>query len=317
MYGVYYSLNSPIKGQDPSEPFIVKRGETVKSITKNLKDDGYIRSDVFFLSLVRVSRNTRTIKSGQYNIDSGMKNIEILQILSKGIVATEKFTIPEGFTFIQIAELLDKKGISTTDQLIEACYNPDILKKYKIPFKNVEGFLFPDTYIVAVDLTANQLIEMMVEKFFENLRNIPFTQYTEEELIKTVIIASLVEKEALLDSERELVAAVFYNRLSKGKRLESCATIQYILGKTKERLLFSDLKVDSPYNTYLNSGLPPGPISNPGFKSLYAAANPADVDYLFFVSKNDGSHHFSTTYKEHLDAIDRYNHSGKVGHQIS
>ncbi|MBA7674849.1 Endolytic murein transglycosylase [subsurface metagenome] len=200
---------------------------------------------------------------------------------------------------------------------IEACNNTDILAKYKIPFDNVEGFLFPDTYIVAKDLSADQLVEVMVKKFFENLQKIPYTDYTEHDLKKMVIIASLVEKEARLDSERAIIAAVFYNRLHNGKRLESCATIQYILGKTKERLLISDLKVKSPYNTYLHTGLPPGPISNPGYKSLFAAVNPADVDYLFFVSKRDGSHYFSSTYKEHLKAIKRYDSSGKIGPQVS
>ena len=140
---------------------------------------------------------------------------------------------------------------------------------------------------------------------------------TDEELGELIIIASLVEREAKIESERPLIAAVFYNRLMNGKRLESCATVQYILGKTKERLLYSDLKVKSPYNTYLNKGLPPGPIANPGVDSIRAAIYPADVDYLFFVSKHDGSHHFSTTYSEHLKAIVKYNGTGTVGHQVS
>jgi len=213
--------------------------------------------------------------------------------------------------------LLEKEGIVSPDQFIEAAKNPEILEKYKIPFNNAEGFLFPDTYIVAKDLAAEHIVDFMIERFFSNLRKISSRKYEIEEMKKMVIIASLVEKEAQLDSERPVISAVFYNRLEKGKRLESCATIQYILGKTKERLLYSDLKIESPYNTYLNGGLPPGPISNPGLGSLKAAIEPADVDYLFFVSKKDGSHYFSTTYEEHLEAIRRYNQSGKIGHQIS
>ncbi len=154
-------------------------------------------------------------------------------------------------------------------------------------------------------------------QFFENLHNISYMDYTQQDLKKTIIIASLVEREARLEEERPIIAAVFYNRLQKGKRLESCATVQYVLGKTKERLLFSDLKVNSPYNTYIHSGLPPGPIANPGISSLNAAINPADVDFLFFVSKRDGSHYFSSTYKEHLKAIQKYSISGRVGHQVS
>jgi UPF0755 protein len=192
-----------------------------------------------------------------------------------------------------------------------------MLERYSIPFSSVEGFLFPDTYVVAKGLSAEQIVSIMIDRFFEELRNLDFEGYSDEKLGQVVIIASLVEREAKIDSERPLIAAVFYNRLAKGKRLESCATVQYILGKTKERLLFSDLQVDSPYNTYLHSGLPPGPISNPGAKSIQAALFPADVDYLFFVSKRDGSHYFSTTYREHLEAIEQYNQTGAVGHQIS
>lgn len=314
---VFYFFNSPPNGYNSLSSFVVNQGENVKIIAKNLMDEGFIRSDVFFISLIRISRKARSIKSGQYNINFNMRNTEILHILSEGIVATEKFTIPEGYSFKQIAALLGNRGIISSVLFIEACNNTDILAKYKIPFDNAEGFLFPDTYIVAKDLSADQLVEVMVKKFFENLQKIPYTDYTEHDLKKMVIIASLVEKEARLDSERAIIAAVFYNRLHNGKRLESCATIQYILGKTKERLLISDLKVKSPYNTYLHTGLPPGPIANPGYKSLFAAVNPADVDYLFFVSKRDGSHYFSSTYKEHLKAIKRYDSSGKIGHTVS
>jgi UPF0755 protein len=157
----------------------------------------------------------------------------------------------------------------------------------------------------------------MIRRFFDVLAEIPFTGYNQEELRRVVIIASLVEEEAKLDEERALIAAVFYNRLKGGKRLESCATVQYILQKPKERLLFSDLKAESPYNTYLHTGLPPGPIANPGRKSLVAALRPAAVEYLFFVVKMNGSHHFSSTYEEHLKAIRRYNSAGRVGHQLS
>jgi UPF0755 protein len=161
----------------------------------------------------------------------------------------------------------------------------------------------------------------MIERFLQALGSISFDGFTEDDLRRIVIIASLVEREAKIDDkiddERPIIAAVFYNRLMNNKRLESCATVQYVLGKPKERLLYRDLKVDSPYNTYLHKGLPPGPIANPGIESIKAAISPAVVDYLFFVSKQDGSHYFSSTYKEHLKAIDKYNKSGRIGHQIS
>ena len=313
----FFYYNSPARGGNASPSFTVKPGESVKSIARNLKSEGIIRSDLFFITLTRLTGKARSIKSGQYNLHPNMRNTQILHVLSNGIVATEKFTIPEGYTIKQIAAYLEEKGITSSESFLDACYNKDILHRYRIPFESLEGFLSPDTYIVAKDLSARQLVEVMLQRFFENLEQMSYTPSSEEELKKVIIVASLVEKEVKMDHERELVAAVFYNRLKKGKRLESCATIQYVLGETKERLLYSDLRIESPYNTYLHSGLPPGPIANPGYKSLFAAIYPADVDYLFFVSKRDGSHHFSSNYDEHLKAIDQYNEAGKIAHQVS
>jgi len=279
--------------------------------------EGHIRSERFFTLLVRVKRISSQIKAGEYLIKPSLHTTDIIRLLIAGAVVTQKFTIAEGLHMRQIADVLQGKGIIGSEEFLQACRNPAILRKYRIPFDSAEGFLFPDTYIIAKGLSAEQIVTIMVDRFFEEIKAMPLEGYSDEELRRVVIVASLVEREAKIDSERPIIAAVFYNRISKGKRLESCATVQYILGKTKERLLYSDLQVDSPYNTYLHKGLPPGPISNPGIKSIEAALFPADVDYLFFVSKRDGSHHFSTTYKEHLEAIEQYNKTGTVGHQIS
>jgi UPF0755 protein len=314
---LFLCFNSPLRSPGESYSFAVNQGESVRSIANKLRAEGLIRSSHFFLLLTRITGKARSIKSGHYDLGGGLRNTQILHVLSKGMVATVKFTIPEGYTMKKIGDYLEETGIITSEKFVEACYNTTILNKYKIPFKSAEGFLFPDTYIVAKDLSALQLAEIMIQRFFVNLDHIPDSQRSIEELKKVVIIASLVEKEAKIDEERELIAAVFYNRLNKGKRLESCASVQYILGETKKRLLYNDLKIDSPYNTYLHSGLPPGPIANMGYKSLFAALHPAQVDYLFFVSKRDGSHYFSSTYEEHLRAIDRYNQTGSIAHQVS
>ncbi|KPJ89508.1 MAG: hypothetical protein AMS17_01645 [Spirochaetes bacterium DG_61] len=315
IFFLYY--NSPARGGNATSSFTVKQGESVKSIARNLKSKGIIRSDFFFVTLTRLTGKARSIKSGHYNLRTDMRNTQVLQVLSMGIVATEKFTIPEGYTIKQIAAYLEEKGITSSELFLDACYNKDILSRYRIPFKSLEGFLFPDTYIVAKDLSAQQLVEVMLRRFFETIEKMSYTPSSEEEFKKVIIVASLVEKEVKVDYERELVSAVFYNRLKKGKRLESCATIQYIIGETKQKLLYSDLRIESPYNTYLNSGLPPGPIANPGYKSLFAAIHPADVDYLFFVSKRDGSHHFSSTYDEHLKAINQYDEADNFIHHMS
>jgi UPF0755 protein len=319
----FFQFNSPpandhnATGEADYQIFTVSNGESVSTIGRNLKENGYIRSGRFFVALVRVRRLAGDIKAGEYRIEGQYKTTQIVDVLKTGAVVTQKFTIPEGFHMKQIAGVLDNAGIVDGDAFLNACYDKAILDRYGIPFQNVEGYLYPDTYIVAKGLSPEQLITMMIDRFFEVVDSIPEATYLDDKLGELIIIASLVEREAKIKEERPVIAAVFYNRLMSEKRLESCATVQYILGKTKERLLFSDLRVKSPYNTYLNKGLPPGPIASPGIDSIRAAMFPADVDYMFFVSKRDGSHHFSTTYSEHLKAIEKYNNTGTVGHQVS
>ncbi len=313
---VFSLLNAPARGREASETFTIQQGRSVTSVAEELKDAGLIRSRFLFITMVRLRRGTGSIKSGEYSIEKGSNTSDIINKIVRGEVVTQKFTVPEGLYIQQIADLLQKEGITPADKFIEASRSRDLLEKHGIPFNSAEGFLFPDTYVVAKGLSAHKIVEIMIQRFFEELDHIKFNQYNTEELKRVVIIASLVEREAKLDRERPIIAAVFYNRLKKNKRLESCATVQYILGKPKERLLFSDLKIESPYNTYLHTGLPPGPIANPGIKSIQAAIYPADVDYLFFVLKKDGTHYFTSTYREHLDAIEKYK-SNVIGHHIS
>ncbi len=313
----FFLLNAPIQGRTAATTFMIKQGGSVTSVAEELKGAGLIRSRLLFITLVRLQRGTGSIKSGEYSIEIKSKTSDIIDKIIRGEVVTQKFTVPEGLYIQQIADLLQKKGIVSADKFIEACSSRDLLEKYHIPFNSAEGFLFPDTYVIAKGLSARSIAEIMIQRFFEGLDRIMHNTYSTEELKRVVIVASLVEREAKVDSERPIIAAVFYNRLKKNKRLESCATVQYILGKPKERLLFSDLEIKSPYNTYLHTGLPPGPIANPGIKSIQAAISPAEVDYLFFVSKKDGTHYFSSTYREHLDAIEKYNRSNVIGHHMS
>jgi len=312
----FSSLNFPTGGAAEGL-FTLKTGDGAKKVASNLQRSGYIRSRVFFFALVRMSGKDRSLKSGEYRLDGSMSTIDVLKVLGKGVVVTERFTVPEGLNLRQVADLLESEGLITAEAFLRASSDKKLIEKYGLPFETAEGFLYPETYVVAKGYSAYQLADLMVAKFFDILADINFTGYSKEDLGKVVTIASLVEREAKLDEERPLVSAVFYNRLRAGKRLESCATVQYALEKPKERLLYSDLKVQSPYNTYLHKGLPPGPIANPGIKSIIASVRPAAVNYLFFVSKTDGSHFFSASYDEHLRAIKRYNPSGRVAHQLS
>ena len=201
-----------------------------------------------------------------------------------------------------VKELVKKGLFISKERFMQLASSRDILAKFKITGNSAEGYLFPDTYTVPVGYPDEKILELMVEHFFEKtaeLKGFPDDPVKRQRL---VILASIVEREAKVVNERPLIAAVFNNRLKQNLPLQSCATVQYLFDPPKKRLFFQDLEKQSPYNTYRNPGLPYGPISNPGLSSLGAALNPANTDYLFFVVKGDGEHHFSNNYKEHMKA---------------
>jgi len=229
---------------------------------------------------------------------------EILDELVKGHVQTMSFTIPEGYTLKQICSVLVDKEICTEDQFYNEVKNGDFsiysfLNEAPIDETRLEGFLFPDTYTIVLGEDIHSVITRMLNRFVEITDTIG-TNNSGLSYRDTVILASIVQNEIKLDEERPLAASVFINRLNIGMKLQTCATIQYILGETKEHLLYDDLAIESPYNTYLNAGLPVGPISCPGKASLEASFNPADTDYLYFVVNpdTDGGHNFSTNSKD-------------------
>jgi len=227
-------------------------------------------------------------------------------------VLFHRVTIPEGYTVTQIEEILAEKGIVDRTRFREALKSEDFSLPYLSPAprdpRHLEGFLFPATYEFPAGLAEKEIIGLMLQRFDAVLT--PELQRRSQAMglsvREVVTLASLVEREARLDEERPIIAAVFLNRLRRGMRLESCATIQYILGKQKEKLTYRDLQIPSPYNTYLHDGLPPGPIANPGLASIKAVLYPAEVDYLYFVARGDGSHYFSRTLGEHQTAARRY-----------
>ncbi len=282
-----------------SESKIVKisPGITAEGIARVLKDNGLIKNVGYFLFLAKLRNATNRLQSGIYKFYLGMSYHEILQMLVKGKTVKAKLTVPEGFAASQIAELVEERELGSKEIFLQIAEE-----------KEWEGFLFPETYYISPGMTEEEIGNLMINQF-----NKIFTDKMRERArelkfkIKDVVtLASMIEKEAKKDEERALVSAVFHNRLKKRMYLESCATILYALGRYKEKLRYRDLKVDSPYNTYTHFGLPPGPICNPGLKSIKAALYPADSDVLFFVvDKGSGSHIFSRYYGEHLDVQKR------------
>ncbi|MEZ0535634.1 endolytic transglycosylase MltG [Caldicellulosiruptoraceae bacterium PP1] len=283
----------------------IPQDTSAKKVAQILEDKGIIKNKYIFLLYLKF--NKYKIAAGKYYLSNKMSLKKICEELQKGIVykKTIKFTIPEGFTVIDIAKRLDMLGIVKKEDFINEIKKGDIDFKYKFIGKNVlypyEGYLFPDTYEVYPNTSAKDIIIMMLNRFTQVYESIKQFKKTNLDLKSTVILASIVEKEAKYDSERSLIAGVFLNRLNKNIKLESCATVEYLLPKHKEVLTYNDLKIDSYYNTYKYNGLPPSAISNPGKKSLLSALNPQKTDYLYFVLKKNGYHHFSKTYKEHLE----------------
>ena len=244
----------------------------------------------------------RKLKAGRYRFDYPLSVWEALNKIHSGAVVYHNVTIPEGLTMAQIAGIMANEAGADNQALIKSFRDTAVINSYGIKSASLEGYLFPETYDFEWGSAADLIVQRLVSSFFGNITPQWQTEMQRQKrsLQQIVIMASLVEREAQVDSERPIVASVFYNRLKLSRPLESCATIEYALPRHKNRrLTYDDLEIDSPYNTYRRQGLPPGPICNPGRKSLEAAVYPAETKYLYFVSKGDGSHIFSRTLEEH------------------
>ncbi len=288
--------------------FTVPQGKGVSYIAEKLKEKNLIFSSTYFKILAIIFLKDKNIKAGVYELDTSMSSYEILIHLAKGKVKMIQFTIPEGWTNLQIAKyFVQQSYINDEEEFLKLTKEGKILKKYNIYGPTTEGFLFPETYTIDPQLKIEKIHEIMLEQFFRSLSRIPESQkISPEELYKKVILASIIQREAIFDDELPLMASVYLNRIKKNMRLQADPTIQYILQNPKKKLTLKDLEIDSPYNTYRKKGLPPTPISNPGLAALKAVFYPAETDYYFFVLKPDGRHYFSKTYEEHLNAKKKY-----------
>jgi UPF0755 protein len=296
--------------------FKIPYGSSLRQISQSLAKDHLIRSQFVFEAYVRLDPRHRMAKAGYYRISPGMSVPTIVREFRRGTAQSITVTIPEGLDNQEIADLLAKKGLVRPASFLNAARDPGLINQLEgneQSLSGTEGYLFPDTYNFELNSTIEkQIIQKMFLRFQEVFQK-NFKQISSEKRKEIVIMASLVEKEAKKPEERPIIAGIFYNRLRLGYPLQSCATVQYSLGKRKERLYYKDLQVNSPYNTYLHQGLPPGPIANPGLASLKAAVFPAKVQYLYFVAKPDGTHIFSTTYQQHLNAQHQIERMSKKG----
>lgn len=300
VYAAYSYMLNKTPGAVVTKIIEIPPGSTAGEIGDLLEAEGVITDGWAFVAYVRLNKLEGDLKAGRYELSSEMTVPEVAGRIAAGEVALAKFTVPEGYRLTEIADAAEAAGLCSAEDFLAACDAVD--PKGRVPEDaSLEGYLFPDTYLFDSGATAEEVVAVMLDRFFEVItdEDIGRIEAGGRTLHEVVILASLVEREALVDDERPLVAAVFANRLEKGMTLGSCATVIYALGYVPERITIQDLKIDSPYNTYINPGLPPGPICSPGEASLRAAIEPADVDYLYFVSNGDGTHTFTTTYGEH------------------
>lgn len=308
-------LNAPEAGiMDSSVYFSVRKGDTMGSVANRLADLEIIRSPHFFKLVSRIKGTDRQLKTGYYELPLQSSTTEIHDLLVCGRQVLLKVTIPEGATIRMIGEIMENAGICTAESFQTAAASQAILGSYDIPFTTAEGFLYPDTYYFQKDFPAEKVVSHMMEIFFENWAT--FTRVGEPmemAMSDIVIIASIVEREYRVPEEADLIASVFYNRMEKRMPLQSCATVVFVMTELNgldhpSRIYYEDLKIDSPYNTYLHRGLPPAPISNPGATALKAALYPADTDYLYFLLRDadQGQHYFSKNLTEHNRAHTLY-----------
>ncbi|MCT4543624.1 MAG: endolytic transglycosylase MltG [Vallitalea sp.] len=310
----HYSYKLMVK--TPKQDIVVRtvdikipKGASTKQIANVLHENDLINNIYYFLLYSKFTGNDSKYQYGDYTLNTGMTEEQIAKILiTEGAKKeTIKFTIPEGYTVAQIAKKLAKENICKESEFLEAVNNVTYDYKFidQIPDRNLklQGYLFPSTYEIYKNSTAQQIVSIMLKQFDKVFKD----EYYEraealgKEVDEIITIASIIEREVRVDSEREKVAGVIYNRLNKPMKLQMCSTVMYALGKPRDRLLFQDLDIDSDYNTYLHLGLPIGPIANPGEESIRAALYPEDNDYLYFslINAETGEHEFNKTLEGH------------------
>ncbi|MBN1532288.1 MAG: endolytic transglycosylase MltG [Spirochaetes bacterium] len=306
--GTAFHLNAPPAGMRTAR-FSIHHGDGARRVARRLQGASLVGSRHFFL-LLFVLRGRPTLYAGTYRIERGMTSLRVLDRISRAGASSVRITVPEGFTLRQIAERLDSLGITDGGRFMERCSDRRFLAGLGIHAASAEGYLFPDTYLFPPKTDPATVIRVMHHQMRRVIADSSPSFSGTMTRHEILVMASLIEKEAKLPEERTLISSVYHNRLRKGMKLDCDPTVRYALNKYGGRLTYRDLECDSPYNTYRVRGLPPTPICSPGREAIAAARSPDSTDYYYFVAKPDGSHHFSTTLREHLRAVKRFRDGG-------
>lgn len=292
-------------------------GKPFAQVSQELETLGLLKSAKAFTLYARITRSIPKVKAGEYRFYTTMTPRQVMNVLTSGVSIRRVVTIPEGYSVFEIAELLEQKGFAKKDEILALAFDPKFVRKLiGQPLSSLEGYLFPESYQFTRYTKADKILDTMVGQFKKNFAEVqppyPFNWTAHQ----VVTLASIIEKETGAKYERPVISSVFHNRMKKRMRLQTDPTVIYANALRDKKITInikkSDLMMDHPYNTYTRSGLPPGPIANPGLEALKAAVAPEESEYLFFVSQNDGTHIFSKTYQEHNSAVDRYQRNRKA-----
>jgi UPF0755 protein len=309
---IYLGIGEPYRGYQGAEQFIeIPAGTGSRTIGNRLVEAGIVRDALSFRVGLYVSGKGRRLQAGEYRFDRAMTPIEVIDKLARGDVYVINITFPEGLTAAEMGQIFEMHGLGPAADFVAAARDPSPIKALDSAARDLEGYLFPETYLLPRHTDAPRLVKAMTDGF-AHVFTPELRQAAEANGLtvrQAVTLASIVEKEAARPEERPLVAAVYLNRLRIGMALQCDPTVIYALeraGKYGGNLRREDLAFDSPYNTYRYPGLPPGPIASPGRASIEAAVHPAQVDFLYFVSRNDGSHEFARTLEEHNRNVQKW-----------
>ncbi len=292
---------------------VVPKGSPLPEVVRVLREGGVLPHPLAFRALVLLTFSGRRLHYGEYAFPTPPSAFEAWRRLVRGDVIKYEVTVPPGANLYDVAKLLEGEKLASAESFLAAASSPALLRRMEIPGESAEGYLFPDKYIFVKPVTEEEIIEFMVRQFRRQIPPETHRRAKEEglSLHQIVTIASIIEKETGLDEEKPVVSAVIRKRMALDMPLQMDPTVIYGAKRFDGTVTRKDLRTAGPYNTYLNRGLPPGPIANPGLASIVAAMNPSKTEYLYFVSRNDGSHTFSRTLPEHNRAVERFRRSAR------
>jgi UPF0755 protein len=295
----------------PTEPFTVPRGATLEAVAESLHVHGFVEAPGLFRFYATVSGQGRAVQAGTYDLPRGATVRHILRMLVSGRPALRRLVVPEGLMLTEIAQTVERQLGIAADSVLAAAQDDSLRRELGVAAPTLEGYLYPSTYFVRTDATAEDVVVQMAREFEHQWQTGWDARAADIDMARhdVVTLASIIEGEVRHDADRSYVASVYVNRLERGMRLQADPTVIYALG-TRRRLYERDYQAVSPYNTYRTVGLPPGPIGSPTAASLEAALYPARTPFLYFVARPDGQHVFSRTYAEHLRAIRQIRRGG-------